>query len=243
MWKVVGEGRYLLLELLVNCVQRIFHRYSFHVPCRYLETQGEMEVDLLDRWIGKELFQRFLIIYRRWGGVELPVYLSVRVPYASRMGNVRLVIRGQLGVAIDRKGVMEMKTGYSGINGHVPIQFLRLLCYLELLAFLFYESMLSADVGTLVGGAGIPDLSGCQATRYRGYGLPKSLMLYTPVALELALRWPFLSFCGGEDDRPETAESTLDRGAVSADMAETLRDIPRETIAQTASYKSQGDGL
>ena len=43
-------------------------------------------------------------------------------------------------------------------------------------------------------------------------------MLYTPVALELARRCPFLS-AGGEEERPETAESTLVRcSTVSADM-------------------------
>ena len=46
-------------------------------------------------------------------------------------------------------------------------------------------------------------------------------MLYTPAALELALRCPLtipLS-SGGEDDKPEMAESTLVRGStVSADM-------------------------
>ncbi len=41
-------------------------------------------------------------------------------------------------------------------------------------------------------------------------------MLYTPAALELALRCPFLS-AGGDDDKPEMAESTLVRGdSVSA---------------------------
>jgi len=41
-------------------------------------------------------------------------------------------------------------------------------------------------------------------------------MLYTPAALELALRCPFLS-AGGDDDKPEMAESILVRGdAVSA---------------------------
>lgn len=42
-------------------------------------------------------------------------------------------------------------------------------------------------------------------------------MLYTPAALELALRCPFLS-SGGEDDKPEMAESTLVRGAVVSAM-------------------------
>ena len=48
--------------------------------------------------------------------------------------------------------------------------------------------------------------------------LPKSLILYTPAALELALRCPLISLLGGEDDKPDTAESTLVRADVSADM-------------------------
>lgn len=42
-------------------------------------------------------------------------------------------------------------------------------------------------------------------------------MLYTPAALELALLCPFFSSIG-DDDKPETAESTLVRSAVSVDM-------------------------
>ena len=52
--------------------------------------------------------------------------------------------------------------------------------------------------------------------------LPKSAMLYTPAALELALRCPFTCALssGGDDDKPEMAESTFVRyeGAASADM-------------------------
>lgn len=52
--------------------------------------------------------------------------------------------------------------------------------------------------------------------------LPKSAMLYTPAALELALRCPFTGALssGGDDDKPEMAESTLVRseGAASTDM-------------------------
>ena len=52
--------------------------------------------------------------------------------------------------------------------------------------------------------------------------LPKSAMLYTPAALELALRCPFTEdlSSGGDDDKPEMAESTLVRseGAASTDM-------------------------
>ena len=47
-------------------------------------------------------------------------------------------------------------------------------------------------------------------------------MLYTPAALELALRCPFTGdlSSGGDDDKPEMAESTLVRseGAASTDM-------------------------
>ena len=48
---------------------------------------------------------------------------------------------------------------------------------------------------------------------------PKSLILYTPAALELALLCPFFSSVG-DDDKPETAESTLVKsdGAASTDM-------------------------
>ena len=45
---------------------------------------------------------------------------------------------------------------------------------------------------------------------------PRSAMLYTPVALELALRWPFDSV--GDDERPETPESTLLRSEGSPAM-------------------------
>jgi hypothetical protein len=44
------------------------------------------------------------------------------------------------------------------------------------------------------------------------------LILYTPAALELALLWPLVSFCGGDEERPETAESTLVKFSVSADI-------------------------
>lgn len=42
--------------------------------------------------------------------------------------------------------------------------------------------------------------------------LPRSLMFMTPAALELCLLWPFS--LGGEDDKPWTAESTLESGSV-----------------------------
>ena len=53
------------------------------------------------------------------------------------------------------------------------------------------------------------------------FNLPRSLMLYTPAALELALLCPLAAplLSGGEEDRPEMAESILVRGStVSADI-------------------------
>lgn len=56
----------------------------------------------------------------------------------------------------------------------------------------------------------------CLLNMHKAAGLPRSAMLYTPAALELALRWPLCS--GGDEDKPDTAESTLVRFDVSADM-------------------------
>ncbi len=56
-------------------------------------------------------------------------------------------------------------------------------------------------------------------------GIPKSLILNTPeAAAELCLRFAALSSLGGLDDRPWTAESTLDKGAgaASADMIDLI---------------------
>jgi len=60
--------------------------------------------------------------------------------------------------------------------------------------------------------------------RYGGEGkgwepvsLPRSLMFITPVALELCLLWPFS--LGGDDDKPWTAESTLESGSVMVECA------------------------
>ena len=51
-------------------------------------------------------------------------------------------------------------------------------------------------------------------------------MLYTPAALELALRCPFVSF-GGEDDKPAMAESTLVRGVEVSAMVRDDDDAAR----------------
>ena len=53
--------------------------------------------------------------------------------------------------------------------------------------------------------------------------------------LELALRWPLASAWGGEDERPETAESTLVRFSVSADILNGIR-VQQESTNQTVLY-------
>ena len=62
-------------------------------------------------------------------------------------------------------------------------------------------------------------------------------MLYTPAALELALRCPLTAplSSGGEDDKPEIAESTLVRGStVSADI------IARDRVVEALVQNSEG---
>lgn len=52
---------------------------------------------------------------------------------------------------------------------------------------------------------------------------PKSLMLNTPAALELALRCPLTGvLSGGDDDKPEIAESTFSSGAGAVSAADML---------------------
>ena len=70
----------------------------------------------------------------------------------------------------------------------LPVQALSLLCYQEVLALFLYFLSAKSHMGEA--------------------NLPKSLMLYTPVALELALLCPFFSSVG---ETPATAESTFVR--------------------------------
>lgn len=63
---------YLLLELLVNGIQGVLDRHSFHVPCSDFESKREMKVNLLDRRSGKILLQHFLLVQCCRRGVELP---------------------------------------------------------------------------------------------------------------------------------------------------------------------------
>ena len=63
-------------------------------------------------------------------------------------------------------------------------------------------------------------------------------MLYTPAALELALLCPLFSSFGGDDDKPETAESTLVRSAVSDDMITFSYQKPLEGVLRYEGFNS-----
>jgi len=81
------------------------------------------------------------------------------------------------------------------VGGIIPVQFLRLLCNLQFLSFLFYiTTHVSLDTDGIEPAAPEGDRS------QRGIK-PKSLMFQTPVVLELALRF-FAPSLGGLDDRP-----------------------------------------
>lgn len=57
---------YLLTVLLVDCVQRIFNCYAFHVARGNFEAEWEVEVDLLDWWSGEHLFEPLFLLDRAW---------------------------------------------------------------------------------------------------------------------------------------------------------------------------------
>jgi hypothetical protein len=64
--------------------------------------------------------------------------------------------------------------------------------------------------------------------------VPRSLMLYTPAALELALRCPLAASLGGDDERPCTAESTLVSG--SDMLSGLLVDLIRPEMEGSAGW-------
>lgn len=57
----MGDGRrggtYSLLELLVNGIQCILDCHALEVPCNNLESQWEVQVNLLDWWLREHLLQ------------------------------------------------------------------------------------------------------------------------------------------------------------------------------------------
>lgn len=55
-----GGATYLLLELLVDCVQRILDCHALQIPCNDIQSKREMQVNLLDHWCHKGLLQRVL---------------------------------------------------------------------------------------------------------------------------------------------------------------------------------------
>jgi len=64
---------YLLLELLMYRIQRIFNGDTFQVSCRQLETKWKMKVDLLYRWCCKVLLQNSWVIDVVCRVIQLPV--------------------------------------------------------------------------------------------------------------------------------------------------------------------------
>lgn len=102
-----------------------------------------------------------------------------------------------------------------GRDGLVPVQLLRLLGYLKFNSFLFCDTILVS----LVVACCYSLLDACYL-RIHDYSrhIPRSLMFLTSALLELVrLLATFLSSLG-DDERPLTAESTLERSCVSAAM-------------------------
>jgi len=64
---------YLLLELLMYRIQRIFDGDTFQVSCRQLEAKWEMKVDLLYRWCRKVLLEHSWVIDVVCRVIQLPI--------------------------------------------------------------------------------------------------------------------------------------------------------------------------
>lgn len=71
-FKQENIGWYLLLELLVDSVQRILDGDALHIPSSHLQSQWEVQVNLLDGRIDQVHFEDVFVfeIWRR--GVESP---------------------------------------------------------------------------------------------------------------------------------------------------------------------------
>lgn len=70
----MGQGRAtdLLLELLVDHIECVLDRDAFGVPGGHFESEGEVEVDLLDWGVDEEHFEDVFVLDGIWGGVEFP---------------------------------------------------------------------------------------------------------------------------------------------------------------------------
>lgn len=58
------SGAYPLLELLVDGIQCILDCHALEVPCNDLESQWEVQVNLLDWWLCEHLLQDVLVFNR-----------------------------------------------------------------------------------------------------------------------------------------------------------------------------------
>ena len=58
------SSTHFLLVLFVDGVQCILDCDALEVPRSDFETEGEMQVNLLDWWSGEKLLQRFLFVQR-----------------------------------------------------------------------------------------------------------------------------------------------------------------------------------
>lgn len=167
-----------------------------------------MQVDLLDRRLCEHFLKDGRVIHgsRRFVEPPVPKHQHGSMDSLRRSGASWLIAKGTQ----EGKGV--------------PIELLRLRRYLQLLAFLFYLVVSREPI------APIPYY------HYDPLGFidsPRSAMLYTPAALELALLCPFTAplSSGGDDDKPEIAESTLVRGStVSVDMVAEGWGIQAQTL-------------
>ena len=75
---------YLLLELLMDCIHRIFDGNTLQVPCSDFEAKWEMQINLLERRVGEELFEYCRIFYRVRRRVKSPIYSDQHTPAVTR---------------------------------------------------------------------------------------------------------------------------------------------------------------
>jgi len=86
-----------LLELLVDSIQCILDRDAFEVPCCYLETEGEVKVNLLNWRCCEHLLEVLLVVYRCRRRVDLP---ACRESEAWQLGNDEITYHPSLWVSL-----------------------------------------------------------------------------------------------------------------------------------------------
>ena len=70
--RVRDDGTDLLLELLVDGIAGVFDGDAFHVAGGDFETEGEVEVDFLDRGVAEELVEDVFLFDGCGGAVDFP---------------------------------------------------------------------------------------------------------------------------------------------------------------------------